>query len=125
MRVTLVSLVVLSCLASALCAQAPATKAKLPVAGPVEIFPLDQLKPGMQAIAYTAFEGNVPEPFPLEIVGLLRNAWGPKQDIIMVKVGGRAAKTGVAGGMSGSPVYIDGKLLGAISLRFGAFLNDA
>ena len=99
-------------------------EAKLPVAGPVEIFPLDQLRPGMMGTAYTAFEGNIPEPFPIEIVGLLKNAWGPKQDIIMAKVYGRAAKTGVAGGMSGSPVYIDGKLLGAISLRFGAFLND-
>ncbi len=119
------------CLFSAfLCAQAPPTGTspdpaiKLPVAGPVEIFPLDQLRPGMMGTAFTAFEGNVPEPFPVEIIGRLKNLWGPGQDIIMAKVGGRAAKTGVAGGMSGSPVYIDGKLLGAISLRFGAFLND-
>ncbi|SRR5579871_3877706 len=97
---------------------------KLPVAGPVEIFPLDQLRPGMKGTAFTAFEGNTPEPFPVEIIGLMKNQWGPGQDIIMAKVGGRAAKTGVAGGMSGSPVYIDGKLLGAISLRFGQFLND-
>ncbi len=117
-----VFLVVAFCFCSFLVAQ---TAPKLPVAGPVEIFPLDQLRPGMMGTAYTAFEGNIPEPFPVEIVGLMKNAWGPKQDIIMIKVGGRAAKTGVAGGMSGSPVYIDGKLLGAISLRFGAFLNDA
>lgn len=97
---------------------------KLPVAGPVEIFPLDQVRPGMMGTAYTTFEGNIPEPFPVEIVGLLKNQWGPGQDIIMAKVHGRAEKTGVAGGMSGSPVYIDGKLLGAISLRFGAFLNE-
>jgi hypothetical protein len=60
----------------------------------------------------------------VEIVGLMKNLWGPGQDIIMAKVGGRAFKTNVAGGMSGSPVYIDGKLLGAISLRLGSFLND-
>src|ERR1017187_1801235 len=117
-------------LSSALCGQAPTTgesrdpAIKLPVAGPVEIFPLDQLRPGMMGTAFTAFEGNIAEPFPVEIIGLMKNLWGPGQDIIMAKVGGRAAKTGVAGGMSGSPVYIDGKLLGAISLRFGPFLND-
>jgi hypothetical protein len=116
--------------AALLCGQAPTTgtspepSMKLPVAGPVEIFPLDQLRPGMKGVAFTAFEGNVPEPFPVEIVGLMKNLWGPGQDIIMAKVGGRAFKTNVAGGMSGSPVYIDGKLLGAISLRLGSFLND-
>ena len=117
-------------LSVSLCGQAPATgesrdpAIKLPVAGPVEIFPLDQLRPGMMGTAFTAFEGNIAEPFPVEIIGLMKNLWGPGQDIIMAKVGGRAAKTGVAGGMSGTPVYIDGKLLGAISLRFGQFLND-
>jgi hypothetical protein len=126
---TIVATVVLL-LSVTLCGQAPTTgetrdpAIKLPVAGPVEIFPLDQLRPGMTGTAFTAFEGNIPEPFPVEIIGLMKNMWGPGQDIIMIKVGGRAAKTGVAGGMSGSPVYIDGKLLGAISLRFGAFLND-
>jgi hypothetical protein len=117
--------------AAILCGQAPAPGTssdpaiKLPVAGPVEIFPLDQLRPGMIGTAFTAFEGNVVEPFPVEIIGRVKNLWGPGQDIIMAKAGGRAAKTGVAGGMSGSPVYIDGKLLGAISLRFGPLLYDA
>src|SRR5438132_1682039 len=96
----------------------------LPVSGPVEAFPLSQVKPGMKAVGYTVFEGTKPEPFEVEIVGLLKNVWGPKQDIILVKVGDRAGKTGVAAGMSGSPVYLDGKLLGALSLRFGAFPNE-
>src|ERR1019366_5612836 len=117
-------------LSVSLCGQAPTTgesrdpAIKLPVAGPVEIFPLDKLRPGMMGTAFTAFEGNIAEPFPVEIIGLMKNLWGPGQDIIMAKVGGRAAKTGVGGGMGGSPVYIDGKLLGAISLRLGQFLND-
>ncbi len=96
----------------------------VPAAGPVEIFPLSKVKAGMKATGFTVFEGTVPEPFEIEIVGVLKNVWGPKQDIILVRVGGKAGKTGVAAGMSGSPVYIDGKLLGALSLRFGAFPND-
>jgi hypothetical protein len=69
-----------------------AAKPKLPVAGPVEIFPVDQLRPGMIATAYTAFEGNIPEPFTLEIVGPLKNLLGPKQDLILAKAKGRALK---------------------------------
>src|SRR5690242_4559391 len=95
--------------------------AQSPTAGPVEIFPLDQVKPGLKATAYTVFEGDKPEAFPVEILGLFKNQWGPGQDIILCKVGGKAAQTGVAAGMSGSPVYVDGKLLGALSLRIGVF----
>jgi hypothetical protein len=96
-----------------------------PKAGPVEILPLDEVKPGMQAVAWTAFRGTAPEPVPVEILGRMRNSWGPGQDIILAKLGGPAQRTNVAGGMSGSPVYFDGKLLGAISLRFSAFSPDA
>lgn len=96
-----------------------------PRAGAVEPFPLDQLKPGMQATAWTVFLGNDAEPVPIEIIGLWKNAWGPRQDIILGKMGGKAAETNVAGGMSGSPVYIDGKLVGAVSLRLSVFSPDA
>src|SRR5215468_3720755 len=51
--------------------------------------------------------------------------WGPKHDIIIAKMGGKAVRTNVAGGMSGSPVYIDGKLVGAIALRISVFSPDA
>ncbi|MDX2152105.1 MAG: hypothetical protein SFV54_15310 [Bryobacteraceae bacterium] len=95
-----------------------------PKAGPVEVFPLEQLKPGMAATAWTVFEGAEPEAVPIEIIGRWRNMWGPGQDVILAKMGGKAARTGAAGGMSGSPVYIDGKLLGAVSLRIGAFSPD-
>ncbi len=96
-----------------------------PKAGKVELFPEDALEPGMQAVAWTVFQGSKPEPVPVEIVGIWENAWGPKQNIIIGKMGGKATRTNVAGGMSGSPVYIDGKLVGAISLRLSVFSPDA
>ncbi len=96
-----------------------------PKAGKVDLYPEKDLKPGMQAVAWTVFQGSKPEPVPVEIVGIWENAWGPKQDIIIGKMGGKAIRTNVAGGMSGSPVYIDGKLVGAISLRLSVFSPDA
>jgi hypothetical protein len=96
-----------------------------PKAGPVQIFPEDSLKPGMQGIAWTVFTGSKPEPVPVEVIGVWKNAWGPQQDIIVAKLAGKASRTNVAGGMSGSPVYIDGKLVGAIALRLSVFSPDA
>jgi hypothetical protein len=104
---------------------AGALMAQAPKAGKVDVFPLDQIKPGMKATAWTVFEGSEVEPVPIEIIGLWKNAWGPKQDIILAKMFGKALRTGVAGGMSGSPVYIDGKLVGAVSLRISVFSPDA
>lgn len=96
-----------------------------PKAGKVEIMKASDVKPGMQAIAWTVFEGSKPEPVPIEIVGPWKNMWGPGQDVILGKMGGRAKVTNVAGGMSGSPVYIDGKLIGAVALRLSQFSPDA
>ena len=96
-----------------------------PKAGKVEIFKEADLKPGMKGYAWTVLSGNDPEPIPVEILGLLKNQWGPHQDIILAKMGGKAIRTNVAGGMSGSPVYIDGKLVGAVALRFSVFSPDA
>jgi hypothetical protein len=96
-----------------------------PKAGSVQFFPEAALKPGMKGIAWTVFQGSKPEAVPVEIIGLWENAWGPKQDIIVAKLTGQAQRTNVAGGMSGSPVYIDGKLVGAISLRLSVFSPDA
>jgi len=97
----------------------------LPKAGKVELFPESALRAGMKAVAWTVFQGMKPEPVPVEIIGVWQNAWGPKQDIIVAKMTGKASRTNVAGGMSGSPVYIDGKLVGAISLRLSVFSPDA
>lgn len=96
-----------------------------PKAGKVEILPLKSVKPGMQATAWTVFSGTEPEPMPVEIVGVWKNYLGPRQDVILCKLGGKGKITGVAAGMSGSPVYFDGKLMGAISLRMGVFSPDA
>src|SRR5262245_12804459 len=103
-------------------AQTPSLR---PKAGPVAIMKSSELKPGMKATAWTVFEGSVPEAVPIDIVGLWKNAWGPQQDIILGKMGGRAKITNVAGGMSGSPVYVDGKLIGAVALRLSVFSPDA
>ncbi len=96
-----------------------------PKAGKVEILPLDQVKPGMKGVAWTVFQGTEPEPVPIEIIGRWKDMWGPKQDVIIAKMGGKAARTNVAAGMSGSPVYIDGKLVGAVALRLSVFSPDA
>ncbi|MGO9259713.1 MAG: hypothetical protein ACLQU1_25880 [Bryobacteraceae bacterium] len=96
-----------------------------PKAGPVPIMRLSEIKPGMKGTAWTVFQGTEPEPVPIEIVGRLKNLWGPKQDVILAKMGGKAIRTNVAGGMSGSPVYIDGKLIGAVALRLSVFSPDA
>jgi len=96
-----------------------------PKAGKTEIMPVSQIKPGMKGIAWTVFQGTEPEPVPIEIIGRWKDMWGPKQDIIIAKMGGKAVRTNVAGGMSGSPVYIDGKLVGAVALRLSTFSPDA
>jgi len=96
-----------------------------PKAGKVEIIRLNDVKPGMKATAWTVFQGTEAEPVPIEIIGRWKNQWGPNQDILIAKMGGKAIRTNVAGGMSGSPVYIDGKLVGAIALRLSTFSPDA
>src|SRR5512138_1371957 len=88
-----------------------------PGIGKTPILPSSEIRAGMQGVAWTVVQGTKPEPIPVEIIGLYKNAAGPKQAIILGKLGGKAARTNVAGGMSGSPVYIDGKLAGAISTR--------
>ena len=89
------------------------------------ILPLDQVKPGMRGVAYTIFAGDKIEPFDVEVIGILPNLMGPKQSIILVQLHGEKAEhTGVVAGMSGSPVYVDGKLMGALSLKFGVFVKE-
>lgn len=84
-----------------------------------QILPLAQVKEGMRGMARTVFRGTEPEEFNVEILGILPSAVGPRQDLIIGKLsGGGADRTHVFAGMSGSPVYIDGKLVGAISYSF-------
>ena len=85
----------------------------------VGFFPLSELKEGMKGTARTVFRGSEPEEFQVEILGIIPGYIGPKQDMIVGRIsGGSADRTSVFAGMSGSPVYIDGKLVGAISYSF-------
>jgi hypothetical protein len=81
-------------------------------------FPLKDIKPGLHGIGKTVFTGNRIDEFQVEILGVLENV-GPKQNLILARLsGGPLAETGVLQGMSGSPVYIDGRLAGAVALAF-------
>ncbi len=90
-----------------------------------EMLPLSQVRAGMQGYAYTIFAGDQVERFNLEVIGVLDNFLGPKQSIILVQLKGpKVEHTGVVAGMSGSPVYLDGKLAGALSLKLGIFTKE-
>ena len=99
----------------------------MPAAAPAvtKFFPLSEVKRGMKGVAYTVFEGVNPEPMQVEILGLLKDALGPGQDMILARLhGDKPEYTGVVAGMSGSPVYIDGRLVGALSYRIGQFSKE-
>jgi len=92
---------------------------------PVETLPLDQIHAGIHGVAYTVFQGTKPESMDVEVLGVLRNVNGPKGDIILVRLGGAKVEyTGVVAGMSGSPVYFNGKLAGAVAFRIGEFSKE-
>jgi SpoIVB peptidase S55 len=96
----------------------------LPAATP--LMSIDEIRPGMVGIGRTVFEGAELADFKVHILGVLRNVQGPKRNLILAKLeGGPLAETGVAQGMSGSPVYIDGRLVGAVSYSIGAFSKEA
>ena len=90
-----------------------------------EIMPLAEVRPGMAGYAYTIFAGDQIEKFDLVVLGVLDNFLGPRQSIILVQLKGEKVEhTGVVAGMSGSPVYIQGKLAGALSLKLGVFTKE-
>ena len=98
-------------------AQAPATS--------TDTIPVGEVRPGMQGYAYTIFAGDQVEKFDLEVLGVMPNFLGPRQSIILVQLKGpKVEHTGVVAGMSGSPVYIEGKLAGALSLKLGVFTKE-
>ena len=91
----------------------------------VDDLPCHELKPGMVGIGRTVFEGDQLEEFKVHILGVLRNSIGPRRDLILARLeGGPLANTGVIAGMSGSPVYIDGRLVGAVSYSLGQFAKE-
>jgi hypothetical protein len=88
-------------------------------------FPVDELKAGMVGIGRTVFEGDRLDEFKVHILGVLRNVVGPRRNLILARLeGGPLAQTGVIAGMSGSPVYIDGRLVGAVSYSLGQFSKE-
>ena len=85
----------------------------------LQLFPLEDLKPGMKGTARTVFSGSEAQDFGVEVLGVLPGFPGPRQSAIIARLSGsNVEKTGVFAGMSGSPVYIDGKLVGAIAFSF-------
>src|ERR687886_2179677 len=96
-----------------------AAAASLAVAQKPQLFPLEDLRPGMKGTARTVFSGSQPEEFGVEILGVLPGFPGPRQSAIIARLSGaNVERTGVFAGMSGSPVYIDGRLVGAIAFSF-------
>ena len=88
-------------------------------------FPLSQVHRGLTGTAWTVFEGTRPESMQVEILGVLRGVLGPRKDLILARLHGTKPEyTGVVEGMSGSPVYIGNKLLGALSYRIGQFSKE-
>lgn len=91
-----------------------------PVDAPV--IPLQELKPGQVGEVWTVFQGTEPEPFAVEVTGVLQNALGPGKSLIVCQLTDpRVQKMGAVAGMSGSPLYIDGKLAGALSYQIQRF----
>ena len=89
------------------------------------IIPLDEVQPGMIGVGRTVFSGDTIEEFKVHIIGVLKDVVGPNRDLVLARLeGGPLAHTGVIAGMSGSPVYIDGRLLGAISYQLGQFPKE-
>ena len=95
------------------------------VSGATAQMAVGDVRPGMVGIGRTVFDGTHVEDFKVNILGVLENVIGPNRNLILAKLeGGPLAQTGVIAGMSGSPVYIDGKLVGAVSYALGTFSKE-
>jgi hypothetical protein len=89
------------------------------------IMPVSEVRPGMVGVGHTVFNGTKVEEFRARIIGVVENVMGPQRNLILAKLeGGPLADTGVIAGMSGSPVYVDGRLIGAVSYALGSFSKE-
>jgi hypothetical protein len=123
MRKVVFSLVVTFCFLTLLAFAAETPTSQTPKT--TETIPVSQIHTGMRGVALTVFQGTKPESMDVEVLGVLKNMNGPKGDIILVRLhGAKAEYTGVVAGMSGSPVYFDGKLAGALAFRIGEFSKE-
>ena len=94
-------------------------------AAQTSIMSVDEIRPGMVGVGRTVFEGSAIEEFKVHILGVLKNVVGPRRNLILARLeGGPLKDTGVIAGMSGSPVYIDGRMLGAVSYPLGQFSKE-
>ncbi len=94
-------------------------------AAQTELMPVDSIEPGMTGVVRTTFHGTEVEEVEAEVLGVMRSALGPNIDLVLIRLRGeRMQFQGVANGMSGSPFYIDGKLVGALSIRIGLFAKE-
>src|SRR5690242_2531894 len=95
------------------------------LSGAAATMSVDDTRPGMVGISRTVFDGTHVEEFKAHIIGVLENVIGTHRNLILAKLeGGPLANTGVIAGMSGSPVYVDGKLIGAVSYALGSFSKE-
>src|SRR5271157_5069844 len=128
MRKAARSLATLLCLSSSVWVSAQEVTVQdrpAPATIPSAIMPLAQIHEGMRGTALTVFQGVKPESMDVEVLGVMRNVNGPKGNIILVRLHGTKPEyTGVVAGMSGSPVYFDGKLAGALAFRIGEFSKE-
>lgn len=86
---------------------------------------VDEIRPGMVGVGRTVFDGTKVEEFRVHIIAVLRNVSGPRRNMILARLeGGPLADTGVIAGMSGSPVYIDGRMIGAVAYSLGQFSKE-
>ena len=96
----------------------------IPVAQ-TSVLPVDEVRAGMVGVGRTVFTGDKVEEFKVHILGVLKNVVGPRRNLVLARLeGGPLATTGVIAGMSGSPVYVDGRLLGAVSYSLGQFSKE-
>jgi hypothetical protein len=93
--------------------------------GQARTMPVAEVQPGMVGVGRTVFEGSRLDEFTVRVIGVLRNVVGPRRNLVLARLeGGPLATTGVIAGMSGSPVYIDGRLVGAVSYSLGQFARE-
>ena len=97
-----------------------------PIGARSTVMPVSEVRPGMVGVGRTVFRGAAVEEFTVRVIGTLKSVVAPQRDLILAKLeGGPLAETGVIAGMSGSPVYIDGRLVGAVSYQLGQFPKEA
>lgn len=105
--------------------KSPPFRDGFPVTTSASIYELDEVQRGDRGLGYTVFTGDEVEPFEVEVLGIMEDMLGPGRPVILARLSGeRIEFTGVISGMSGSPVYIDGRLVGAVAYRFGSFSKE-